>query len=346
MFISRFPKLPRIVLGTLFAFAWTGIVQAQETVSISPNFQVSPTHNGFRHALPTTNPHSRDGMSRINASPLARVAAAPASTNRTRYPADLQNNGGPIVATTVHHAIFVNPTSNCPPNSCWGDPVGFLRDLSRSNFIHVSDQYTGVQTSNRYPVGTNYTISYPVSPGTPLTDFDTEVIAFAAASFSGENGYAHIYHVFLVPGQDECFDSTFQACYSPDNSATFFFCAYHSSFDVTGFGHVLYSVEPFQNVAGCSVRPGTPNGQLADSTNNVLSHETFETITDPDGTAWWNRLDNGIFGEEIGDECSFLTFTPTHVYFDPSLVNLNGKPYAAQPEYSNLGHACKTFVDD
>jgi hypothetical protein len=22
--------------------------------------------------------------------------------------------------------------------------------------------------------------------------------------------------------------------------------------------------------------------------------------------AWWNRLDNGIFGEEIGDECSFL----------------------------------------
>ena len=38
------------------------------------------------------------------------------------------------------------------------------------------------------------------------------------------------------------------------------------------------------------------------------SHETFETITDPDGTAWWNSLDNGLFGQEIGDECSFLLF--------------------------------------
>jgi len=75
--------------------------------------------------------------------------------------------------------------------------------------------------------------------------------------------------------------------------------------DFRDIGHVLYSVEPFQNVEGCSSRPGTPDGQLADSTNNVLSHETFETIPDPDGTAWLNILDNGVFGQEIGDECSF-----------------------------------------
>jgi hypothetical protein len=30
-------------------------------------------------------------------------------------------------------------------------------------------------------------------------------------------------------------------------------------------------------VLGCQVRPGTPNGQWVDSTNDALSHELFET---------------------------------------------------------------------
>ena len=109
---------------------------------------------------------------------------------------------------------------------------------------------------------------------------------------------------------------------------------------------VYYSAEPFQNVGGCSVQPGTPNGQLTDSTNNVLSHETFETITDPQGSAWWNSADNGLYGQEIGDECSFLFFTTTSVYFGPSFVRLNGNRYAIQPEYSNAQHACSTSLGD
>lgn len=115
----------------------------------------------------------------------------------------------------------------------------------------------------------------------------------------------------------------------------FFFCAYHSSVTFKGVGHVLYTVEPFQN--GCQVRPGTPNGQLVDSTNNVLSHELIETITDPDGTAWWNSTNNGLFGEEIADECSFLT---PDFFFDPTTFQVSSHVYATQPEYSNQDHAC------
>lgn len=74
----------------------------------------------------------------------------------------------------------------------------------------------------------------------------------------------------------------------------------------------------------------------------MLSHEVFETITDPDGTAWWNSLNNGIFGQKIGDECSFLLFAAKNVYFDPSNVTLNGKSYIAQPEYNHAQHACTT----
>lgn len=111
----------------------------------------------------------------------------------------------------------------------------------------------------------------------------------AVASKEG-SGYGHIYHVFLPPGQDECFSHPSKVCYSPDDPKTFVFCAYHSSVQFKDIGHVLYSVEPFQDVPGCSVRPGTPNGQLADSTNNSLSHELFETISDPDGNTWITGL--------------------------------------------------------
>jgi hypothetical protein len=113
----------------------------------------------------------------------------------------------------------------------------------------------------------------------------------------------NVYHVFLVPGQDVCFDSTFKVCYSPDNFKTWAFCAYHGSAQDSHGNVVLYTVEPFPNVSGCNVRPDTPSGQLTDSTNNTLSHETFETITDPVGDGWWNSLNNGIYREEIGDEC-------------------------------------------
>jgi hypothetical protein len=80
-----------------------------------------------------------------------------------------------------------------------------------------------------------------------------------------------------------------------------------------------------------------------DSHTLVLSHETFETNTDPDITAWWNSLDNGLYGQEIGDECSFLIFpAPNTVYFDPSDVTLNGKKYIIQPEADNAQHGCST----
>jgi hypothetical protein len=261
--------------------------------------------------------------------------------SHNRYPGDLFNNGGPTLPSVAQHGVFVNPPSSCGSDvtSCWGNPLGFLSDYSKSEFVHVTDQYVNAHGRNRYPVGDNFEVTF-TPPPSPLTDNDMAAIAHAAAVYSGEKGYGHVFHIFLPPGQDICFDSSFTTCYSPDFFPTFFFCAYHSSVVFSDIGEVIYTVEPFQDVGGCSVRPGTPNGQLTDSTNNVLSHELTETITDPDGDAWWNLLDNGLYGQEIGDECSFITFTPTNVYFDPSNVVLNGRPYSIQPEYSNKGHTC------
>jgi len=283
----------------------------------------------------------------------SRTAQAGAATTTTdndqlRYPGDLTFNGGAVVRVAEAHPIFMLPKNNskCATPSCWGNPEGFLRDLNISEFIHITDPYVGATANNRYPVGGHKLISYtPTSKMHPLTDSDMIAIVHSVASATGQTGYAHIYHVFLPPGQDECFTATDGVCYSPDVPATFFFCGYHSSVDFSDIGHVLYSVEPFQNVGGCSVRPGTPNGQLIDSTNNVLSHETFETITDPDGTAWFNFTSVALNGAEIGDECSFFVVLPTSptafsAFFDPTVSTIGSHRYAVQPEYANNEHAC------
>jgi len=312
--------------------------------------QVSPSDraaaNGFDRALQHAQPRAgstanqKASLRQVDRSRLAgELPHADSSGGSGRQdPGDLQYHGGPVLPTLVHHTIFVNPSSSCPANSCFGDPIGFLRDLNRSEFIHVTDQYVGAHGNNRYPVGNNFTINYPTGSN-PLTDLDMETIAYVVAKASHQSGYGHIFHVFLVPGQDVCFDSSFSVC------ASNVFCAYHSSFDAD-IGHVLYSVEPFANVLGCQVPPGTPNGQLVDSTDSALSHESIEAITDPDGNAWWNLLNLVNFGEEIADECEFISFTPDGVFFDPVTVRLNGKRYGIQTEYSNKGHACVTGRSD
>jgi hypothetical protein len=127
--------------------------------------------------------------------------------------------------------------------------------------------------------------------------------------------------------------------------ATFAFCGYHSSVDFNDNGniaHVLYTVEPFQDVQGCSVPRGTPNGQLKDSTYNALSHETFETITDPDGSAWFNLTSLALLGQEIGDECELVKvdLNTGAVTFSPSIFFIGIHRYGVQPEYTNAEHAC------
>ncbi len=281
---------------------------------------------------------SREGMS------LAQVFASTAdrnsgggTTSGPRYMGDLHNFGGVTLTATQQHSIFMFGSSGCRSVAgCWGNPNTFLRDLGRSNFMHITDQYTGLHSDRRYSVGQSYTGTLTTPLAAPLTDEDVLAIVHSAAAASGQVGYGHMYNVHLAPGVDECFDASYSVCYSPDNFGTWYFCAYHGSVDFSDIGHVVYSVEPFQNVPGCAVDPGSPNGTLVDSTNSVLSHEVFEAITDPDGDGWWNYDNNGVYGEEIGDECSFLG----DFGFSPSLVVLNEHQYAVQPEYNNSNHAC------
>jgi hypothetical protein len=270
------------------------------------------------------------------------ASAGPFQNTPVRALGDLSYQGGKVVDHAESHAVYVlNSAVNCKTPNCWGNPEGFLRDLAESNFIHITDQYAGRSDNKRYTVGERALVSFTL-PSTPLTDADILGVLHAVISRNGESGYNDIYHVFLPPGTDECFDSTFTVCYSPDKPSTFFFCAYHGSADFQDIGHVVYSVEPYANVGGCHVAPGSPNGQLIDSTNNTLSHELFEAITDPDGTAWWNSTALALLGSEIGDECAFVIRVSGHGYYDPPAFTIGDTRYAVQSEYNNASHACTT----
>ena len=265
------------------------------------------------HALA---PHDGTGK------PLGRVLRPQSGDPRA-----LTNYGGPTVPNAMSYNLYVNCAA-----SCWGTPSTFLTNLANSTMIHLVDQYVNVSAEIRYSYGSSIAVSYPA--GT-LHDSDVYAIVHQAAASLG-TGYGVVYHVFVPQGTDVC-SSAAGGCYSPDQPAQWTFCAYHGNTDFSDIGHVLYSVEPYQNVSGtyngqqlsCQAQYA-PNGQVVDATASTLSHELFETITDPDvpnHLAWYNQS----YGE-IGDICRF---TPTG-----GPVTINGVSYGLQKEYSNADQDC------
>jgi hypothetical protein len=251
------------------------------------------------------------------------------------YPANLVYHGGPVVTSAEHDLVFFD----CPagPAVCWGSPGSFLKRLNDSAFIHLSDQYVGTTADFRYPVGRTVSINETLQTNVLGLNDIFSILHAAAVKLSVSNGYNNIVHLFLPKDIDTCFDLT-SICYSPDNPSSFFFCAYHGSVIFNDIGHIMFTVEPYQNVPGCQVATPTPNGALVDSTASVLSHEVFETITDPDGSAWWSDVSLIEQGAEIGDICEPVG-NGAGQFLDPVFI-VGGRNYKIQLEYSNKFHGC------
>ena len=238
------------------------------------------------------------------------------------YPGDLAKGYGAVVTAAQSTNVFVG----CGQAACSGDPNRFLKDLFASDFIKVANQYVTPQTV-RYTVGpSQFLPNYPFFSNT-ISENEILAIVHGAARIGGA-GYGHIYHIFLPRGIDTCFDRT-AICFSPDDQDTFQFCAYHASAEFKDVvGNVLYSVHPFIGT-DCHAPGPSPNGPAVDTLYSGLSHEFFETITDPDG-ATWLALAQVTAGQEIADLCT----GPINA------ITLNGHAYSIQAEYSNAAHAC------
>lgn len=234
---------------------------------------------------------------------------------------DLSYQGGPVQNGANEYAILVN----CSDESCWGGLIGqFLNDLGSSNMMHIVDQYNAGGT---YSFGGDLPATYDTS--STLQDQDIFNILYSVITANNlPTGYGSEFHIFLGSGVQQCSQAA-GGCYAQQ------YCAYHGSNDWSDIGHVLYSVEGYQDIQGCQISSGSasPNGSLVDSTSSTLSHEMFETITDPDvavnSIAWYNSNMG-----EIGDICAPANGVAT------GSVQLGSNTYEIQSEYSNSISDC------
>jgi hypothetical protein len=324
----------------LFAFLFaTGALVAQSSSTLQTSVAgpdmaaASSVTNTWYRVTPASTPAGK----RLSKSQLTnkKLASVPKLPQPGFYAAELVNHGGPVVTSAQQNPVYFD----CPagPTSCWGNPTTFLTRLNNSAFIHLTDQYVGTAANFRYPVGPSVKISQTLQTNVLGLNDILSILHAAAAKLSVPSGYNNIVHLFLPQGVDTCFDLT-PVCYSPDNPPSFAFCAYHGSVVFNDIGHILFTVEPYQNVPGCQVASPSPNGSLVDSTASVLSHETFETITDPDLDAWWSDVSLIEQGAEIGDICEPVG-NGAGQFLDPTFI-VGGKNYKIQLEYSNKFHGC------
>ena len=268
------------------------------------------------HKLPTVLLREQ-AISKINAS----ISAVDNS------PFDLTNYGGPVVKAARNYVVYVNCVSPETPATCWGSgtlaPANFLRDLNASDFIRLVNEYTKADAKLNFPVTSMRTTATFAGGNRATLQEIQHIVSDAVTSAGGASGYTAIYHVFLPKGTEVCIVAG--NCYSPSDPASWTFCAFHGSVNFSPSQHVLFTVEPYQGVAGCQLPDQTPHG-LIDATASTLSHELFETITNPDFDGWSNSL----FGFEISDMCT--TFGVN--------MKLNLRDYFLQSEYSNTKHMC------
>ena len=324
--------------GILFFFCIAPLAIAQSSpmvvsIQVSPAEASTPASHLWYHIRPaSTGAAKMLPSTALSNKPAATASAVPRSE---MYPANLSYHGGHVVKNAEQHPVYFN----CPagPTACWGNPAVFLNNLDHSAFIHLVDQYVGSSANNRYPLGAAVSIHQTLQTNRLDQNDIGNLVHAAAVKLGKHGGYTEIYHVFLPKGIDVCLGLG-SICYSPDDPGSFSFCAYHGSADFDDIGHVLFTVQPYQNVIGCQSAQPSPNGVLIDSTASILSHETFETITDPDGSSWWSDSSMIESGQEIGDICEPLDNDNSQ--FDDPIFSVNGKSYRIQLEYSNKFHGC------
>lgn len=247
------------------------------------------------------------------------------------YPSDMAYFGGPVLARVSQ----VNYYFISDDGGTWGSPATYESDLNASPMVELLDRYTfQAQSNGHWPVASYY---WRRNSAAPALLYDSDVVANVqaiaaadvAAGRQSSTSFSMVYHVFLPPGTDACFDNPANGCYNPDGSAPgpFAFCAYHSYTVLPSGQYVVYDVEPYANVAGCS-QSGT--GTEVHDQADVLGHEFAEEVSDPiPGGGWYQEWPTG--GGEIGDECAFVPIKQTLA---------PGRVYYTQNWYSTAHHAC------
>jgi hypothetical protein len=221
----------------------------------------------------------------------------------------------------------------------------YFTDVAGTSFYRLITQYWDFAgpISDKVTVGGTYldTTPYPTDGSTvhPLTDGD--INAAIARARNANNWVAdteHLYMIFTGYNVQSCYDTHGTDC---SFDAKRQYCGYHSYFFSTAGTPFVYAYMPV--VQDClndllreQARYGSPNQDpIADAVLTVVSHEHFESVTDPLIKGWYDNIaDEG----EIADKCA-----ANFGLVEPSGGNVtlaNGHSYLLQAEWSNLTQKC------
>lgn len=225
-------------------------------------------------------------------------------------------HNGPVLHQAKVVPVFWGPAAtwgtNGSPSALAQSILNFFAQFGTSSQFNVITQYYdfggSVQLSN---LGTTYWIDN-TTPPTNVTDAIVQSEVVNAIGHLGLDA-STVYEVFLPPTSYASFGSS-DSCGGPK----LVFCAYHGNFSHAG-ADVKYGSMPYPSCSGCQ----WPGWTAAQNFEHFACHETREAVTDPDGTAWFDRQ-----GNEADDKCAW----------SPSPFVANG--YGYQYEWSNLAGGC------
>jgi len=251
---------------------------------------------------------------------------------------NLTYHGGPVMTTNKTYAIYWIPAGysvgggyTSTINQFFGDVA---HDSGMSTNVYASDtQYSGIQYNSTFATSVTDANLFP-SSGCPIYEgditeclTDAQVIAEIDKMINAHgwmrNG-TNQFFMFTPIGVGSCFDSGGGTC------AYTAYCAYHGE---TGSG-AIYANQPYAKHSGCD-EGQYPNGNDADPTINVVSHEHNEAITDPHLNAWYDAA-----GYENGDKCAWnfgSVSGPNGAQYNQTI---NSHHYFMQQEWSNNGSKC------
>lgn len=306
-----FKLLQRVLVATtacLAVGAPVGLVQASDPDAIRPG------------AIHVTLPKG------------AAQAHAAASADNLNY------LGGPVESQgSANYAIFWDPAVGTKKQTL--SPrynsliTRFLQDVGGSSIMNTSTEYYGIANgvTTFIPNGAHFggsTVDTSLYPGPVIEDLELQKAVLR--NVKAKHWPAGIGNEFFI------FTNKYEILCATNGCSNSVWCAYHGHFFNAGTTY-LYAVFPYPTTtpAGCTT-PTAPNGDLAaDSVMNVMSHELWETITDPlviTNPAW-----NDQFGQEGSDKCNF-TFGATDGRGADTYMN--GHPYILQQEWRNSAGGC------
>jgi hypothetical protein len=289
---------------------------------------------------PRSAAHQR--VSGLVPSHAGRAASGVSGAGQLRY------HGGPVEHTNTVRAIYWVPAGYSVSSTYEPLINRFFTDVAAdsgktSNVYYSDTQYYDGSGHSSYSssVAAPYvdTNPYPASGCNDnvsqttvcLTDaqLQAEITSLVNANAWPRGGSTE-YFLFTPQNVGSCTDGGGREC------AFSYYCAYHSWIG-SGSNEILYANMPYTDTvpAACDGAPH-PNGSDADPTISVVSHEHNETITDPNGNAWYDAA-----GYENGDKCAWnfgksIGLTGSGAYNQL----INGNTYEIQQEYSNATRRC------